>query len=75
MKKKNKVPVTMVLNPDTKKVSQKAAKKLDISFSVLTDAALVRVTNEHAYIKECAEREGLTPEEAEIKFLKEWGLA
>lgn len=27
------------------------------------------------YEDECAELEGLTPEEAEIKFLKEWGLA
>lgn len=74
MKKKNKVPVTMVLNPDTKKTSQKAAKKLGVSFSVLTDAALSRVNNEHAFLKECAELQGLTPEEAEIKFLKEWGL-
>jgi len=74
MRKKNKVPVTMVLNPDTKKASQKSAKKLGVSFSVLTDAALVRVTNEHAFIKECAELQGLTPEEAEEKFLREWGL-
>lgn len=27
------------------------------------------------YEDECAELEGLTQEEAEIKFLKEWGLA
>lgn len=74
MKKKSKVPLTMVMSPEGKKRAQKTAKKLDVSLSVLSEAALKRLSDEHDFIKESAELQGKTPEELEIEFIKFWGL-
>ncbi|OEU74294.1 MAG: hypothetical protein BA864_10240 [Desulfuromonadales bacterium C00003093] len=73
--KETRKPKALLMQRSLSKKGDKAAAELGISFNDLSHHAMVRVTNEHAYLKECAEREGLTPEELEIKFLKEWGLA
>jgi len=67
-------PRALLITPSLKKQSEQLAKKYDLSFNDVVAASLSVLANKCEYAKECAEREGLTPEEAEIKFLKEWGL-
>jgi hypothetical protein len=69
-----KKPVTIVLKPSVKKMAVKLAKKNKVSLSELLAACIVKINSEHAFIAECAELEGLTPLEVELKFRKDWGL-
>jgi hypothetical protein len=66
----------MSLTTETRLWLEKKAKELGLKGgrSEMVETIVKKVDREHEFIKECAEREGLTPEEAEINSRKFWGF-
>lgn len=64
------------LSSETRDWLSEKAKELGLKGgrSEMVETIVKKVDREHEFIKECAEREGLTPEEAEVKSRKFWGF-
>lgn len=64
----------MRLTSEARRWLTREAKRLKVSQADIVEMCRIKAERESDYIKECAEIDGKTPDEAEIEYRAWWGL-